>query len=153
MGMDLTFVAISKDRNQLEELKKYIDELYDRDFEDDYDRRMLGYGMTICECAGYVLLCGCHRKCFGYDLGYWCKRENKNKLLEGIIYLEERQEDSVVYKYYPGDELSEEGLLSFGEELMDYHSQQFVNDNHDFPVELVSPVCSYFRTGDSSVIT
>lgn len=84
MGMDLNFVAISKDECQLKELKDYINELYNREI--DSEHRMLGYGMTIVPTRGYFALCGCHRKCYGYDLGFWCKKENKNYLLENVFF-------------------------------------------------------------------
>lgn len=149
MGTDLNFMVVSKDKDKLEQLQEYIHDLYSRGYAGDDDpRRMTGCTMYVEWCADYWLLCGEHCECSGYDLGYWCKREGKNDLLEDAIYLEEDQDDTFVYMYYPGDYLSTDGLLTHKEKLVDYTTAASVNQNHDFPDVLIAAVCNYFKHGD-----
>lgn len=152
MGMDLNFVALSKDKEQLTALKDYINELYERDY-DTEDHKMLGYEMSLLPVNGYHVLCGCHRKCFGWDLGYWCKKEDKNHLLEGVLYFEERQDEDTIKQYFPGDYLDEEGLLSNVEDFANQDTGEILNENSGVPTELHLLVINIIRYGISKRIS
>lgn len=111
MGMDISFMAISQNEQQLEDLSAYIKELYDRDYENDLEHRMCGYANTLEIVGDFYVLKGEFRKCFGSDLGYWCALEQKNDLLRGVLFLEDEQDSSEVF-IVSGKESADSGLLA-----------------------------------------
>lgn len=152
MGMDLNFVAVSENREQLLALEYYISELYERDYEIE-EHKMLGYSMSLLSVNGYHVLCGCHRKCFGWDLGYWCKKEDKNHLLEGVLYFEERQDEDTIKQYFPGDYLDEDGLLSNAEDFADQNTGEILLADSEVPKELHQLIINIIRHGHSKKVT
>lgn len=146
MGIDISFMVVSKNKQQMQDLKSYIYELYARDYDytrnDDYS--MNGYEMEIVRFEDYFILTGCHRNCFGWDLGYWCKQENKNDLLTDVFYLEERQDDDCVYLYRADNPNSEEGLLDMTHVIYDSDDDKVDNAaDYGFPSTLKDLTLAY----------
>lgn len=145
MGMDISFVVISKDVQQLKSLKEYIRELYSREVNNEH--RMLGYDMEIVTIDDFHILCGCHRKCFGYDLGFWCKADDKNSLLENTIYLEEREDEEEILQYLPEDVMDEYGLLGCTRIFMNPYKENVPSADVGLSEKVLQVVVCWFKYG------
>lgn len=145
MGMDINFMVVSQDDNQILELRDYIQELYGRDYECDYEHRMCGYNMNIHYKDGYTILTGCHRNCMCYELGYWCKRDHKEYLLDNVWYLEDREDDPYIYYCFTMDG-DKDGPIQHIDAIMETCVGDLCSSACNFPEGLVTSTLFYFRT-------
>ena len=143
MGMDIDFLAASKCKAQIEGLKDYIDELYDRDYSEDYDHRMLGYENTIEQVGELTVLKGCFRKCFGFVLSYWCKKEGKEPLLADVLFFENRQDEGAIRMTSGGYDQTF-GMLYGYYEVFDRWAYEPIKVDDVVPAELHETLVSYF---------
>lgn len=143
MGMNMNFVAISLNVQQLEDLKEYIEELYVRPVCNGY--HMYGSAMQIVPVDDVFVLCGCHRNCFGYALGFWCNTENKNSLLQDVIYLEDRESDEEILQYFPDKGTNVCGLLGRVEVFMNPHRNEIPITGVNMSEKLLQVVLYWFE--------
>lgn len=94
------YIALSKNKEQIDELADYIHELYKRVYlQEDEDYALHGFNVQTFYFEDYYIITGCNSNCLGLDLGYWAKKENKSNLLEDIIFFELNKSDTGMRRY------------------------------------------------------
>lgn len=147
MGMDLSWMALSRDKESLISLKEFIKELFDMDGEPWVDHYMNGYEMKLYKATDELYaLTGCWRKCYGFDLGYWLHLKDKDELVSDVLFLEERVDYEAVF-VYDSDPDSESCMLSditpFGHKYK--KGSKIYDDVYSAYEDIWEQIAAYFR--------
>ena len=142
MGMDYSYMVLSKDRDKLMDLADYIYWRYGKDYEPMDAHSMSGYGISIFTVGEWHMLVGCHRKCTGHSLGWWLRWDDQSKLVDDVIYLEESPDTSYVRRFKEYDNTP----LRDCDNVMDCSDDES-EVAADLPADMVPYIRTYFAYG------